>query len=70
MRSKINGKTYDVAVLGELLIDFTPSGKSEAGMWLFEQNPGGAVANVAAAVAKLGKRGAFVGKVGADMCSV
>lgn len=58
---------YDVTVLGELLIDFTPSGVSEAGMRIFEQNPGGAVANVAAAVAKLGRKAAFIGKVGQDM---
>jgi fructokinase len=60
-------KTFDVAALGELLIDFTQAGASEAGMRLFEQNPGGAVANVAVALARLGKKPAFVGKVGADM---
>jgi fructokinase len=58
---------YDVVALGELLIDFTASGTSPAGMKLFEQNPGGAVANVLAAAARLGKRTAFIGKVGADM---
>lgn len=57
----------DVIALGELLIDFTPSGKSEAGMRIFEQNPGGAVANVLAALSKLGMRTAFIGKVGEDM---
>lgn len=57
----------DVAVLGELLIDFTESGLSANGQRLFEQNPGGAVANVACAVAKLGLRSAFIGKVGKDM---
>lgn len=34
---------YDVAALGELLIDFTESGKSEQGNQLLEVNPGGAV---------------------------
>lgn len=57
----------DLTVLGELLIDFTQAGESEAGMRLFEQNPGGAVANVAAAAARLGHRTAFIGKVGNDM---
>ncbi len=58
---------FDVVALGELLIDFTTSGTSAAGMKLFEQNPGGAVANVLAAVARLGKSAAFIGKVGQDM---
>lgn len=56
----------DVIALGELLIDFTmvntPSG--EAGM--FQRNPGGAPANVLAALAKLHKKTAFIGKVGED----
>ena len=59
--------TYDVVTLGELLIDFTPCGKSEAGQRLFEQNAGGAVANAVGAVARLGGKGAFIGKVGDDM---
>ncbi len=58
---------YDVAALGELLIDFTPSGTSEAGMRVFEQNPGGAPANALAVLAKLGMKTAFIGKVGDDM---
>lgn len=57
----------DVAALGELLIDFTESGISPGGMKLFERNPGGAVANVLAAVARLGGSAAFLGKVGEDM---
>ena len=58
---------YHITALGELLIDFTESGVSKAGMKLFEQNPGGAVANVLAAAARLGERTAFIGKVGNDM---
>lgn len=58
---------YEVTALGELLIDFTPSGTSEAGMRIFEQNPGGAPANVLAALARMGMKTAFIGKVGADM---
>ena len=45
-------KKYDVIALGELLIDFTPAGVSQQGMRLFEQNPGGAPANLLAAAAK------------------
>ena len=36
----------DITALGELLIDFTPAGVSQQGMRLFEQNPGGAPANL------------------------
>lgn len=57
----------DITVLGELLIDFTEYGRSASGMRLFEQNPGGAVANVACAGARLGLSTAFIGKVGGDM---
>lgn len=58
---------FDVTALGEVLIDFTPYGDSEAGMALFEQNPGGAPANVLGAVSNLGLKPAFIGKVGDDM---
>ena len=57
---------YDITALGELLIDFTPLGDSPAGQPLFEANPGGAPANVLTALARLGGRGAFLGKVGDD----
>ena len=60
-------KKYDVVALGEILIDFTPYGKSEAGQRLFEQNPGGAPANVLTALSKFGRKTAFIGKVGKDM---
>jgi fructokinase len=60
-------KTFDVIALGELLIDFTENGKSEQGNPLMEANPGGAPCNVLAMLAKLGKKVAFVGKVGKDM---
>lgn len=58
---------FDLVALGELLIDFTESGNSENSQRLFEQNPGGAVANVACAAARLGMRTSFIGKVGNDM---
>ena len=60
-------KKYNITALGELLIDYTPMAKSESGMQVFEQNPGGAPANVLACATKLGKSTAFIGKVGADM---
>jgi fructokinase len=57
---------FDVVALGELLIDFTPAGTTATGNPRFAANPGGAPANVLAALAKLGKQCAFVGMVGAD----
>ena len=58
---------FDVIALGELLIDFTENGRSDQGNPLLEANPGGAPCNVLAMLQKLGKRTAFVGKVGRDM---
>lgn len=58
----------DIVCLGEALIDFVCM---EAGVSLvqanhFEKNPGGAPANVAVGLARLGGKSAFLGKVGAD----
>lgn len=58
---------YDVTALGELLIDFTEHGTSSQGNPILEANPGGAPCNVLAMLKNLGKRTAFIGKVGADM---
>ena len=58
---------FDVTALGEILIDFTPCGKSAVGQRIFEQNPGGAPANVLTCLSKCGKKTAFIGKVGKDM---
>ncbi len=57
---------YDVVALGELLIDFTENGVSPQGNPVLEANPGGAPCNVLAMLSRLGKRTAFIGKVGAD----
>lgn len=57
---------FDVVTLGELLVDFTENGKSAQGNTLFEANPGGAPCNVLAMLQRLGKRTAFIGKVGKD----
>lgn len=59
-------KKYDVVALGELLIDFTENGLSSQGNPLMEANPGGAPCNVLAMLNKLGKKTAFIGKVGRD----
>ena len=57
---------YDVVAMGELLIDFTQNGYSEQGNPIFEANPGGAPCNVLAMLQKLGRKTAFIGKVGQD----
>ncbi len=62
----MDARQFDVVALGELLIDFTRNGASGQGNPLFEANPGGAPANVLAMLCKLGRRCAFLGKVGAD----
>lgn len=63
----MKNKIFDVTALGELLIDFTENGESSQGNPLMEANPGGAPCNVLAMLQKLGKKTAFIGKVGADM---
>ncbi len=63
-------KEFDVIALGELLIDFTAYGESEQGNNLFEACPGGAPCNVLAMLNKLGKKTAFVGKVGQDQFGI
>lgn len=56
-----------VVCLGEILIDFTSAGLREGGGPLFEQNAGGAPANVACGLSRLGVQSYFIGKVGTDM---
>ncbi|KAK4489981.1 hypothetical protein RD792_000635 [Penstemon davidsonii] len=57
-----------VVCFGEMLIDFVPdtAGVSLAESQGFLKAPGGAPANVACAITKLGGASAFVGKVGED----
>lgn len=62
-----NNYRYNIAAFGELLIDFTYEGISNAGQKMFAQNPGGAPANVLVAASRLGASSAFLGKVGNDM---
>lgn len=52
----------DFLGMGEILIDFSPSGEADT----YKANPGGAPANVACAMAKLGCKSAFSGKIGND----
>lgn len=59
-------KLYDVTAMGEMLIDFTQNGQSGQGNQLFEACPGGAPCNVLAMLNKLGRKTAFIGKVGDD----
>jgi fructokinase len=58
----------DVIALGELLVDFVPtvSGTTLAAALAFVKAPGGAPANVAAGLARLGVSAGFMGKVGDD----
>ena len=60
-------KQYDVTALGELLIDFTEYGISGQKNPVLEANPGGAPCNVLAMLGKLGKKTAFIGKVGKNI---
>ena len=58
----------DVLCFGDLLIDFVPieSGLSFADLPSFKPAPGGAAANVAVGLVRLGVSSAFMGKVGDD----
>ncbi len=56
----------DIVCFGDLLIDFVPTenGLDFADLPTFKPAPGGAAANVAVGLAKLGGKSAFMGKVG------
>ena len=58
----------DVVCFGDLLIDFVPTvtGKGLADAPAFVKAPGGAAANIAVGLVRLGASSAFVGKVGED----
>jgi len=55
-----------VCAIGEILIDFTPIGKSKNGNNIYEQNPGGGPANVSVATSMLDVPTTFIGKAGND----
>lgn len=56
----------DVVAIGEYLIDFTPLSFSQKGRPTYEQNPGGAPANVAVAAARQGASAALIASIGTD----
>ncbi len=62
-------KQLDIIALGEMLIDFVPTRRdlSLQEAETFERAPGGAPANVAVGLAKLGLSSGFMGKVGDDV---
>ncbi|CAL5404936.1 unnamed protein product [Camellia sinensis] len=64
----LNGSSSLVVCFGEMLIDFVPTvgGVSLAEAPSFKKAPGGAPANVAVGIARLGGSSAFIGKVGED----
>ncbi|KAL0541972.1 hypothetical protein IC582_022055 [Cucumis melo] len=65
---KLEVKNSLVVCFGELLIDFVPTvgGVSLAEAPAFKKAPGGAPANVAVGISRLGGSSAFIGKVGDD----
>ena len=60
--------SMDVVTCGELLVDFVSmeAGATLAQASMFQKAPGGAPANVAVGVARLGYRAGFLGQVGDD----
>ncbi|KAL7183897.1 hypothetical protein ACSBR2_026132 [Camellia fascicularis] len=67
-RPTSDGSSSLVVCFGEMLIDFVPTvgGVSLAEAPAFKKAPGGAPANVAVGIARLGGSSAFIGKVGED----
>ena len=56
-----------VTAIGEILVDMTQTHVDAAGIPHFAANPGGAPANVAVVVSKLGGEAGFIGCVGNDL---
>ena len=61
----MEGKTFDAVAIGEILVDCLVEEQKDA--LQIKANPGGAPANVAAGLARLGVRAAFIGKAGNDV---
>ncbi|OHD61958.1 MAG: hypothetical protein A2014_09325 [Spirochaetes bacterium GWF1_49_6] len=59
---------HDVISMGELVVDFLTDERDKglSGSANFTRAPGGAPANVAAGIARLGAKAVFLGKVGSD----
>lgn len=64
-KGNLQVKTSPVVCFGEVLIDFVPTvgGVSLAEAPAFKKAPGGAPANVAVGISRLGGSSAFIGKV-------
>lgn len=60
------GRKIEVAAIGELLIDFAQESEDAMGYPVMAAHPGGAPCNFLAALAALGVKTAFIGKVGED----
>ena len=60
---------YDVAAIGELLIDFTVDRIQEDGYPVMAAHPGGAPANFLAALTKYGKIKTIASRIH-DMCGI
>lgn len=56
----------DVLAIGEVLVDIVADGPPGGYSWSFSAHPGGAPANVAVGVARLGGRAGFLGAVSSD----
>ncbi|MDY3939516.1 MAG: carbohydrate kinase [Spirochaetia bacterium] len=59
-------KKTGVTAFGEILVDMLPEQSPKPDLMFFSANAGGAPANVAVAVARLGVPSAFIGKTGRD----
>lgn len=57
---------FDVLAIGEMLVDIVSDGPPADHSWTFSAHPGGAPANVAVGVARLGGRAGFLGAVSRD----
>jgi fructokinase len=55
-----------ILLIGEMLIDFIPNPAGPDGTRSYQPHPGGAVANVAVALARLGSSARFIGKLSED----
>lgn len=57
---------FDVLAIGEVLVDIVADNAPAGCSWNFSAHPGGAPANVAVGVARLGGRAGFLGAVSSD----
>ena len=62
-----NGGQVKITAIGEILVDMTQTHVDESGIPHFAANPGGAPANVAVVVSRLGGEAGFIGCVGDDL---